>query len=146
MSYIDYIIFYIILYYIIYQIKCNQIKDVLFHPDLGDEVSRKWYQEIEHWSFRSHGPKETSPPNVHVGYFSAMMWRSTTRFGIGLSEHNGKLFIVARYYPHPNTQGEFEDNVMPLKDINDMFDGESMKASDFNTILTPDRVHFSYLN
>ena len=103
-------------------------KDVIFHPELGDTVSQKWYSEIEHWSFRTHGLKETSPPNAHVGYFSAMLWRSTTRFGIGLSEHNGMLFIVARYYPHPNTIGEFEKNVMPLKDINDMYDGTSMKV------------------
>ena len=103
-------------------------KDVIFVPELGDLVSQKWYSEIEHWSFRTHGPKETSPPNVHTGYFSAMLWRSTTRFGIGLSEHNGMLFIVARYYPHPNSKGEFEKNVLPLKDINDMYDGTSMEV------------------
>ena len=106
---------------------------MIFHPDLGDEVSRRWYEEIEHWSFRTHSRKETSPSNAHTGYFTAMLWRDTTRFGIGLSEYRGKLFIVARYYPHPNTIGEFEDNVQPLKDINDMYDGKSMQAKTYDT-------------
>ena len=97
-------------------------------------MSRKWYAEIEHWSFRTHTRKETSPPNAHTGYFTAMLWRETTRFGIGLSEYKGKLFIVARYYPHPNTIGEFEENVQPLKDINDMYDGKSMQERDTSLV------------
>ena len=63
-----------------------------------------------------------------------MLWRETTRFGIGLSEYKGKLFIVARYYPHPNTIGEFEENVQPLKDINDMYDGKSMQERDTTVV------------
>lgn len=90
------------------------VQDVIFCPDLGDAVSQKWYQEIDHWSFKNHDRKDTSPPKAHIGYFTAMLWKETRKFGIGFGEENGKLFIVARYFPHPNAKGQFKENVQPL--------------------------------
>ena len=50
-----------------------------------------------------------------------MIWRDTRKFGIGFSEFQGKLFIVARYFPHPNGHGQFKENVQPL--IENVFPG-----------------------
>ena len=111
---------------------------MIFHPDLGDEVSRKWYEEIEHWSFKNGAAKRDSPPHVHTGFFTAMIWSGVTHFGIGFCEFNGHLYIVARYYPHPNMPGEFIDNITNLKEVTDMYKGSELevKTYDENEIIT----------
>ena len=40
--------------------------DVIFHPDLGDDVSQKWYDEIQHWSFKTNTSKSSS--NGFINY------------------------------------------------------------------------------
>ena len=57
-----------------------------------------------------------------------MVWRAVTHFGIGHCEFNGKLYIVARYYPHPNMPTEFLDNIFPLKEMTEMYKGTELKS------------------
>ena len=111
--------------------KNDEDGDVLFDPDMGDEVARMWYKEIEHWSFRKGEPKKDSPPGVHTGFFTAMIWRGVTNFGIGHCEFNGKLYIVARYYPHPNMPGEFLENISPPKEVTQMFKGNELSVRSY---------------
>ena len=112
--------------------------DVIFHPDLGDEVSRKWYEEIEHWSFKNGTAKRDRGAHVHTGFFTAMIWRGVTRFGIGFCEFNGHLYIVARYYPHPNMPDEFIENVTNVKEVTEMYKGSELavKTYDDNEVIT----------
>merc|ERR1712227_980750 len=50
----------------LYEQSLDDDEDVLFHPDLGDDVVKQWYKEIDHWSFKHGSPKRDSPPNVHT--------------------------------------------------------------------------------
>ncbi|MFT7816267.1 hypothetical protein cypCar-00029755 [Arapaima gigas] len=50
------------------------------------------------------------------GHFTAMVWRSTKKLGVGkATASDGSTFVVARYFPAGNitNQGHFEANVLP---------------------------------
>ena len=52
--------------------------------------------------------------SLFLGHFSQMVWKSSKRIGIGESgSATGKFYIVASYYPPGNTDGGFEENVLP---------------------------------
>lgn len=52
------------------------------------------------------------------GHFTAMVWKSTQKLGVGkATASDGSSFVVARYFPAGNitNQGHFENNVLPAK-------------------------------
>lgn len=52
------------------------------------------------------------------GHFTAMVWKSTKKLGVGkATASDGSSFVVARYFPAGNitNQGHFENNVLPAK-------------------------------
>lgn len=55
---------------------------------------------------------------LRLGHFTAMVWQSTKKLGVGKAiASDGSSFVVARYFPAGNitNQGHFENNVLPLK-------------------------------
>uniref|UniRef100_A0A672R6N4 SCP domain-containing protein n=1 Tax=Sinocyclocheilus grahami TaxID=75366 RepID=A0A672R6N4_SINGR len=53
-----------------------------------------------------------------LGHFTAMVWKSSTKFGVGKAvASDGSTFVVARYFPAGNitNQGHFQANVLSPK-------------------------------
>lgn len=60
----------------------------------------------------------TTPPPPPTGHFTAMVWKSTKKLGVGkATASDGSSFVVARYFPAGNitNQGHFDNNVLPAK-------------------------------
>ncbi|KTG35261.1 hypothetical protein cypCar_00015828 [Cyprinus carpio] len=53
-----------------------------------------------------------------MGHFTAMVWKSSKKLGVGKAvASDGSTFVVARYFPAGNitNQGHFQANVLPPK-------------------------------
>ncbi|KTG04961.1 hypothetical protein cypCar_00029755 [Cyprinus carpio] len=53
-----------------------------------------------------------------TGHFTAMVWKSSKKLGVGKAvASDGSTFVVARYFPAGNitNQGHFQANVLPPK-------------------------------
>ena len=93
-----------------------------------------WYEEIAYYDWSKAGfklPREKLPKKlrknyrkVSVGHFTQLVWRSSEKLGMGAAVgDNGKLYVVARYYPQgniwlkKNPQRKYENNVLPLRTV-----------------------------
>ncbi|XP_062393744.1 GLI pathogenesis-related 2, like [Sardina pilchardus] len=78
----------------------------------GKDVSDRWYNEVQQYNFNRPGF------NSGTGHFTAMVWKSSRKMGVGKAQaSDGSTFVVARYTPAGNiiNQGHFEANVMPAR-------------------------------
>ncbi|XP_062255454.1 GLI pathogenesis-related 2, like [Platichthys flesus] len=78
----------------------------------GKDVTDRWYDEVKQYNFSSPGFSSGT------GHFTAMVWKSTQKLGVGkATASDGSSFVVARYFPAGNitNQGHFENNVLPAK-------------------------------
>jgi len=68
-----------------------------------------WYNEISLYDFNNPGFSSGT------GHFTCLVWKSTTRFGMGLSINTigNKVDIVMNTSPPGNYQGQFQQNVLP---------------------------------
>ena len=68
------------------------------------DASKSWYDEIEVYRYR----KCCGPNFSETGHYTQMIWHSTTAVGIGVAvSSRGETYVVARYNPTGNWQGEF---------------------------------------
>ncbi|BFF91383.1 Golgi-associated plant pathogenesis-related protein 1-like [Drosophila madeirensis] len=49
--------------------------------------------------------------NAETEHFTAMIWKSSTKLGIGLVTKDDNNYVVARYKPKGNVKSEFKENV-----------------------------------
>lgn len=78
----------------------------------GKDVADRWYDEVKQYSFNNPGFSSGT------GHFTAMVWKSTTKLGVGkATASDGSSFVVARYFPAGNVtnKGHFDSNVLPAK-------------------------------
>ncbi|XP_066538282.1 GLI pathogenesis-related 2, like [Hoplias malabaricus] len=78
----------------------------------GQDVSDRWYNEVNQYNFNHPGFSSAT------GHFTAMVWKSSTKLGVGKAvASDGSTFVVARYFPAGNitNQGHFQANVLPPK-------------------------------
>jgi uncharacterized protein YkwD len=67
------------------------------------DASKSWYDEINLYRYR----KCCGPNFSETGHYTQMVWHSTTAVGIGVAvSSKGETYVVARYNPSGNWQGE----------------------------------------
>jgi hypothetical protein len=75
-----------------------------------------WYDEVKNYDFA----RPEGPHSGVTGHFTALVWKGTTRLGVGRVSGQGpqwwETFIVANFYPAGNMSGEFAANVSAAKD------------------------------
>ena len=73
----------------------------------GAYVTKKWYDEIKDYDY------STEVANDDIGHFTQVVWKATKEVGFGFTKNDeGKLFVVANYFPAGNTAGLFHENVL----------------------------------
>ncbi|XP_060927967.1 Golgi-associated plant pathogenesis-related protein 1-like [Limanda limanda] len=71
-----------------------------------------WYSEIKDYNWSSPGF------GMNTGHFTQVVWKETTKLGVGVASVGGKVYVVAQYSPpgNMNMPGYFEKNVLE-KDV-----------------------------
>ncbi|CAF1196039.1 unnamed protein product [Adineta steineri] len=83
-----------------------------FSYDTGDHAVDGWYNEIRNYNWAN--PDASTGV---VGHFRQVIWKDSTRLGIGRARTNDSLgtIVVGNYFPYgPYYVGRLEDNVLPL--------------------------------
>jgi hypothetical protein len=68
-----------------------------------------WYNEVSKYNFAKPGFSS------ETGHFTCLVWKSSTKFGIGYSidAKSNSVYITMNTSPPGNYIGEFQDNVFP---------------------------------
>jgi len=78
----------------------------------GQFFTTLWYEEVCNPGYNFDNGQFSMP----TGHFSQVIWKDTKQLGIGkaisIREGIRCLYVVARYKPPGNYQGEFEKNVL----------------------------------
>lgn len=84
----------------------------------GTDAVNSWYQEMTNYDFAKGQPIDPDPTKP-IGHFTALVWKNTTKLGIGRVAGQGKqyweTYIVANFAPPGNMRGEYVINVVPAK-------------------------------
>ena len=70
------------------------------------EASLSWLSEKNDYVYAKIGDSK----NVfsEVGHYTQMLWYNTTKIGVAYSiSKSGDVYVVARYYPSGNWDGEY---------------------------------------
>ncbi|MFI1465269.1 CAP family protein [Nocardia carnea] len=76
--------------------------DAVSFVQMGTQM---WYDEIQSYDFDNPGF------SMATGHFTQMVWKASTRLGIGHASEDGYTVGVALYSPHGNVEGQFPQNV-----------------------------------
>ncbi|MGW0251573.1 CAP family protein [Nocardia goodfellowii] len=68
-------------------------------------ATKMWYDEISAYDFDNPGF------GMQTGHFTQLVWKASTRLGIGYASQGGYTVAVALYNPPGNVQGQFPQNV-----------------------------------
>lgn len=66
-----------------------------------------WYNEISLYNF-AKGEFSSA-----TGHFTQLVWKSSTKLGLGLAYNGIKYYVVANYQAPGNYLGQFLTNVLP---------------------------------
>ena len=68
-----------------------------------------WYAEGEKFPYGTENVKKKKYQ------FTQLVWKDTTDLGVGMATSvNGKVFVIANYYPKGNMPGTFSANVVQV--------------------------------
>lgn len=73
--------------------------------DPESDAVGSWYNEISLYDFNRQGFR------VDTGHFTQVVWESSSKLGCGIANCGQRTFIVCRYDPPGNVNGQFEQNV-----------------------------------
>jgi len=81
----------------------------------GKDAVGNWYDEKRNYNFRK--PTLTkSPLTKSNSHFTAIVWKSTRKIGVGkATAKDGRTFVVVNYWPSGNIVDVLEDNVLPSR-------------------------------
>jgi len=83
-----------------------------------------WYNEINNYNFA------TGKSNGGViGHFTQLVWDSSTKLGCGVAKGTGGTYVVSRYLPAGNTQGQYTQHVHGLSAKKDQHDQPAVKEN-----------------
>ncbi|MFI6315371.1 CAP family protein [Nocardia fusca] len=67
--------------------------------------TQMWYDEVKDYDFNNPGF------GMATGHFTQLVWKASTRLGIGHASVNGYTALVGLYNPAGNVEGQFPQNV-----------------------------------
>ncbi|MET8976904.1 CAP family protein [Streptomyces sp. NPDC004539] len=78
----------------------------------GEEVVDGWYAQVR--DYHSFGAEPDMSTFKKWGLFTQLVWKSSTRIGVGrATTSDGKTYVVVDYDPPGNYTGRFTANVLP---------------------------------
>lgn len=82
----------------------------------GIDAVDSWYAENSNYDYAT-GKQIDPDPNKAIGHFTALVWKNTTKIGVGRVAGQGKewweTYIVANFSPPGNMEGQYVMNVVP---------------------------------
>lgn len=83
----------------------NEFKTYIYSDTPLYDASIGWYNEIRDYKYSKFKRNDTGPK---IGHYTQMVWKDSKEVGIASAiSKNGKVFVVARYYPAGNYLGEY---------------------------------------
>ena len=85
--------------------KHNKVKTYIYSATPLYDASMAWYNEIKDYKYSKIKRHRIGPK---IGHYTQMVWKDTKEVGIASAfSKNGKVYVVARYYPAGNYLGEY---------------------------------------
>lgn len=85
--------------------KHNKVKTYIYSATPLYDASMAWYNEIKDYKYSKIKRHRIGPK---IGHYTQMVWKDTKEVGIASAvSKNGKVYVVARYYPIGNYLGEY---------------------------------------
>ena len=83
----------------------NKVKTYIYSDTPLYDASMAWYEEIKDYKYSKIKRFRIGPK---IGHYTQMVWKDTKEVGIASAiSKNGKVYVVARYYPVGNYLGEY---------------------------------------
>ena len=83
----------------------NKVKTHIYSETPLYDASVAWYDEIKDYKYSKIKRYRIGPK---IGHYTQMVWKDTKEVGIASAiSKNGKVYVVARYYPAGNYLGEY---------------------------------------
>ena len=83
----------------------NKVKTYIYSDTPLYDASMAWYEEIKDYKYSKIKRFRIGPK---IGHYTQMVWKDTKEVGIASAiSKNGKVYVVARYYPTGNYLGEY---------------------------------------
>jgi pathogenesis-related protein 1 len=83
----------------------NKIKTYIYSDTPLYDASNAWYDEIKDYKYSKIKRYRIG---MKIGHYTQMVWKDTKEVGIASAiSKNGKVYVVARYYPAGNYLGEY---------------------------------------
>ena len=89
-----------------YNISCSENKVTLIN-----RATDSWYNEEKDFNYNQPEDSLRNTNTVKVGHFTCLVWKSSTKYGIGFVCENSKLYVVMITSPKPNTVDTIRENV-----------------------------------
>ena len=85
--------------------KHNKVKTYIYSDTPLYDASVAWYDEIKDYKYSKIKRYRIG---MKIGHYTQMVWKDTKEVGIASAiSKNGKVYVVARYYPAGNYLGEY---------------------------------------
>lgn len=89
-----------------FNVSCSDNKVALINGAIDS-----WYNEEKDFNYNQPEDSLRNTNTVKVGHFTCLVWKASTRYGIGFVCENSKLYVVMNTSPKPNTIDTIRDNV-----------------------------------